>query len=97
MRETQEVRPRLSDVDIDRLRLRGITVVERSGFVDVTVRDGRFIGRFQRVAPTQVVTGPDNVSPVPISDKVHKRRPGRSVTRSKVSALKRSRRVNGPK
>ena len=76
VREAQEVRPRLTDVDIDRMRLRGLTVVERPGFVDVTARDGRFIGRFQRVAQPQVVIGPDNVSPVAKSDKVHKRPPG---------------------
>ena len=78
VREAQEVRPRLTDVDINRLRLRGLTVVERSGFVDVKGRDGRFIGRFQRVAPPQVAVEPDNVPPVAESDKIHKRRPGRS-------------------
>lgn len=97
VREAQEVRPRLTDVDIDMLMLRGLTVVERSGFVDIKARDGRFIGRFQRVAPPQVATAPDNVSPVAKSDKVHKRRPGRSVTPSDVLALKESRRVNRPK
>ena len=76
----------MSDADIDRLRLRGFTVVEKHGAVDVTGRDGRFIGRF----------GPDNVSPVAESDKVHKRRPGRSVTPPDV-LLKKSRRVNRPK
>ena len=97
VREAQEVRPRLTDVDIDRLRLRGLTVVERSGFVDVKARDGRFIGRFQRVAPPQVVVGPDNVSSVAESDKVHKRRPGHRVTPSDVSVLEESRLVNRPK
>ena len=97
VREAQEVRPRLTDVDIDRLRLRGLTVVERSGFVDVKARDGRFIGRFQCVAPPQVAVEPDNVSPVVESDQIHKRRPERSVTPSGVSALKRSRRVHRPK
>ena len=96
MREAQEVRPLLTVVDIDRLRLRGLTVVERSGFVDVKARDGRFIGRFQRVGPPTLVVGPDNVSPIAESDKVHKRRPGRSVTPPDV-LLKKSRRVNRPK
>ena len=93
VREAQEVRPRLADVDIDRLRLRGLTVVERSGFVDVKARDGRFMGRFQRVAPPQGAVEPDNVSPVAESDKIHKR----PLTPSEVSALKKSRRVNRPK
>ncbi len=97
VREAQEVRPHLTDVDIDRLMLRGLTVVERSGFVDIKARDGRFIGRFQRVAPPQVAVEPDNVSPVAESDKIHKRRPERSVTPSDVSVLKESRRVNRPK
>ena len=97
VRETQEIRPRLADVDIDRLRVRGLTVVERSGFVDVKARDGRFIGRFQRVIPPQVAVAPDNVSPVAESDKIHKWRPERPVTHSDVSVLKRSRCVNGPK
>ena len=76
----QEVRPRLSDAEIDRLRLRGFTVVDKHGAVDVSGRDGRFIGRFHRIGPSQVVVGQDNVSPVAEFDKVHKRRPGRSVT-----------------
>ncbi len=97
VREAQEVRPRLTDVDLDRLRLRGLTVVERSGFVDVKARDGRFISRFQRLAPPQVAVEPDNVSPVAESDKIHKLRPERSVTPSDVSVLKKSRRVNRPK
>ncbi len=97
VREAQEVRPRLTDVDIDRLRLRGLTVVEQSGFVDVKARDGRFMGRFQRVAPPKDAAEPDNVSPVAGSDKIHNLRPERSVTPSDVSALKKSRRVNRPK
>ena len=92
----QEVRPRLSDADIDRLRLRGFTVVDKHGAVDVTGRDGRFIGRFQRVTPPQVAVEPDNVPAVAESDKNHKRRPERSVTPSDVSVLKKSRRVNRP-
>ena len=94
VRETQEVRPRLTDVDIERLRLRGLTVVERSGFVDVTARDGRFIGRFQRVAPPQVTVGPDNVSPVVESDQIHRRLTGRAVTVDDVSVVAEGRKVN---
>ena len=78
VREAQEARPRLSDADIDRLRLRGFTVVDKHGAVLVTGRDGRFIGRFHRIGPSQVVVGQDNVSPGAEFDEVDKRRPGRS-------------------
>ncbi len=91
----QPVSPRLTDDDIARLRLRGLKVVERLGFVDVLNRDGEFLGRFQRTRPPAVV-GPDNVSPVAESDQIHKRRHGWSVTPSDVSALKESRRMNRP-
>ena len=59
----------------------------------ITLRDVRFMGRFQRVSPPQGAVEPDNVSPVAESDKIHKR----PVTPSDVSALKKSRRVNRPK